>query len=62
MDILLIFDVIAVVCLLIRGVEIYNYIAILIIGTKYKNEMTIVDLALKMLLILHFFVIDILYE
>lgn len=35
---------------------------ILLVATKYKNEMTIFDLVVKMLLILHFFVIFTLFQ
>lgn len=50
------FDIITMFFLIKRAYEIYNYLVILIIATKYKNEMTIFDLAIKMLCILHFFV------
>lgn len=50
-------DLITLFFLIRRTSEIYNYLVILIIATKYKDEMTIFDLALKMLCILHSFVI-----
>lgn len=53
----IVFDLISLFFLIRRTSEIYNYLVILIIATKYKDEMTIFDLALKMLCILHSFVI-----
>lgn len=53
---MLVFDVVTIIFLSHRAIEIYNYLVILIIATKYKNEMTIFDLAIKMICILHCFV------
>jgi hypothetical protein len=50
------FDLITLFFFVRRASEIYNHLVILIIATKYKDEMTIFDLALKMLCILHSFV------
>lgn len=50
------FDFVTIIFLVHRAYEIYNYLVILIIATKYKNEMTIFDLAIKMICILHCFV------
>ncbi len=54
---MLIFDCITIIILAKRAFQIYNSFLILIIATKYKNEMTIIDLVIKMIIILHFFVI-----
>lgn len=53
---MLIFDCITIIILAKRAFQIYNSFVILIIATKYKNEMTIIDLVIKMMIILHFFV------
>lgn len=50
------FDLVTIIILANRAFDIYNYLVILIIATKYKNEMTIFDLIIKMICILHIFV------
>ncbi len=54
---MLIFDCITIIILAKRAFQIYNSFLFLIIATKYKNEITIIDLVIKMMIILHFFVI-----